>query len=476
MSDGSYASIAGLPGPAPIPLLGWRANALRFLLDPIAYIDALPSVRGVSPFVAGGCPPVLLVGDGPAVFAIGGAANKVVLGDMEGFHSQRVPGPPGAFQRLTAGLFSMNTPQHGQQRRLIQPAFHKRRIEGYRDDMVALTAQMLDGWTAGETRDVLADLQRLTFTIASRTLFGIEAGEATFSLGASILEVVQRSMSPLTVVSPDLPGSPRRALVTTSAKVEAGLRALVAERRAAGNEASDVLSTLVRTRDEAGEALTDDELIGQMFLLFFAGHDTTRNALAWALFLLSQHPAVADALVDELDGVLHGDAPTMEQLALLPLLDRVVKESLRLFPPAPLTARMTMRPTTIAGVDLPVGTEVHLSYYHTHRDPDVFAEPTRFRPERWATETPTPYEYVPFGAGARQCIGAGFAGLEIRVVLAMLLQRFRPVLAEGARVDRKTSIVLSPHPGLPMLLRPRGSRVTAPRVRGNVLGMVTIDA
>jgi cytochrome P450 len=470
-----FSAIAGVPGPRLMPLLGWRANLLRFFSDPIAYMDALPSVRGVMPFVAGGCPPVMLRGPGPSVFALGGACNKAILGDMEGFYSQAIPGPPGSFARLTAGLFSLNTTQHAQQRRLIQPAFHKRRVEGYRDDMVSLTTRMLDGWAVGETRDVLPELQRLTLTIASRTLFGIEVGADTRSLGTQILEVVDRSMSPLTIVSPDLPGFPRRRLVEASARVEAGLRAIIAQKRADGREDPDVLATLIRTRDEAGEALTDDELIGQVFLLFFAGHDTTRNALAWTLFLLSQHPAVADALVDELDGVLHGDAPTMEQLARLPLLDGVVKEGLRLFPPAPMTARMAMRPVTLDGRDLPAGTEVILSYYHTHRDPDVFAEPTRFLPRRWETLAPTPYEYVPFGGGARQCIGAGFASLEIRVVLALLLQRFRPVLAAGTNVGRQTSVVLSPHPGLPMVLHPRGARVTAPAMTGKVREMVQLE-
>lgn len=469
-----FSSVEGVAGPRAIPLLGWRANQLRFFSDPIAYMDALQAVRGVVPFVTGGCPPVMLRGVGPSVFALGGACNKAILGDMEGFYSQAIPGPPGAFARLTAGLFNMNTTRHTQQRRLIQPAFHKRRVEGYRDDMVALTTRMLDGWALGETRDVLAELQRLTLAIASRCLFGIEVG-ADDSLGAQILEVVSRSMSPLTIASPDLPGFPRRRLVEASTRLEADLRAIIARKRADGPDEPDVLATLVRTRDEAGDTLSDDELMGHVFLLFFAGHDTTRNALAWTLFLLSQHPAIADALVDELDGVLHGDAPTMEQLARLPLLDGVVKEGLRLFPPAPMTARMAMRPVTLDGRDLPAGTEVILSYYHTHRDPDVFAEPTRFLPKRWETIAPTPYEYVPFGGGARQCIGAGFAALEIRVVLALLLQRFRPVLVDGTTVDRHTSVVLSPHPGLPMVLRPRGERVTAPTVRGRVREMVRLE-
>ena len=133
-------------------------------------MDRLPTVRGVVPFVKGGCPPVLLPGKGQSVFALGAACNRAVLGDTETFSSQRVPGPEGSFQRLTAGLFSMNGARHTQQRRLVQPAFHKRRVDGYRDTMVAHAARVLDGWKPGETRDVVPALQELTLAIASDAL------------------------------------------------------------------------------------------------------------------------------------------------------------------------------------------------------------------------------------------------------------------------------------------------------------------
>lgn len=459
-----------LDGPAPVPLLGWRANALRFLTDPIGYMDRLPAVRGVISFVKGGCPPVLLPGKGQSVFTLGAGCNRAVLGDTETFSSQRVPGPDGAFQHLTAGLFSMNGARHTQQRRLVQPAFHKRRVDGYRDTMVAHTARVLDRWTVGETRDVVPALQELTLSIASDTLFGI--GD-TGDLGLRILEIVSRAISPASMVPLDVWGTPRHTLARRAEAVEADLRALVERKRATGLDEPDVLATLIRTRDEDGGALTDDELIGQVFLLFFAGHDTTRNALAWTLFLLSQHPAVADALHDELSGELHGEAPTLEQLPRLPLLDRVVKESLRLFPPAPFTTRLTTKPTEVEGVPLPTGSEVVVSFYHTHRDPDVFADPTSFRPDRWERCDPSPWEYLPFGAGARQCIGAGFASLELRIVLPMLLQRFRPGLAR-ARVDRETRIVLSPARGLPMVLHAPSSRPALVRAEGQVREMVRL--
>ena len=433
-------------------------------------MDRLPTVRGVVPFVKGGCPPVLLPGKGQSVFALGAACNRAVLGDTETFSSQRVPGPEGSFQRLTAGLFSMNGARHTQQRRLVQPAFHKRRVDGYRGTMVAHAARVLDGWKAGETRDVVPALQELTLAIASDALFGIHD---TGDLGPRILEIVSRAISPAARLPLQVWGTPRYTLAQKAASVEADLRALIAGKRESGLDEPDVLATLIRARDEGGESLTEDELIGQMFLLFFAGHDTTRNALAWTLFLLSQHRDIADALTDELRGELHGDAPTVEQLARLPLLDRVVKESLRLFPPAPFTSRLTTQPVTVEGYDLPTGSEVTVSFYHTHRDPDVFPDPAVFLPSRWETATPSVWEYVPFGAGARQCIGAGFATLELRVVLGMLLQRFKPGLARP-QLGRETRIVMSPHPGLPMVMHPADTRPAVVRAEGAVREMVRL--
>jgi cytochrome P450 len=164
-------------------------------------------------------------------------------------------------------------------------------------------------------------------------------------------------------------------------------------------------------------------------------------------------------------------------MAELPLLDRVVKESLRLFPPAPFTGRITTRATELGGVEIPAGMEVLISPYCLHRSPDLYPEPQRFLPERWEKLSPSPFEYAPFGAGPRMCIGAGFATLELKIVLAMLLQRFGFELPSGARVDRKTTIVMSPRRGLPVILRDRGATIPpAGRVKGNVHEMVDLPA
>ena len=469
--------LAALPGPSAMPILGWRGSALRFLADPIGYMDRLPARTGLNAFVAGGSPPILLTtpnGQG-SVFALGAAANQAVLSDMASYQSRPVPGPPesASFARRTAGLFSMNLEKHQQQRRLVQPAFHRQRVAGYHADMVDITTRALDTWAVGETRDLLADVTRLSVTIANKSLFGVDADGDTFDLGARILEVIALATSPVTMLPASFPFNPRKRLVTLAADVEARLRALV-ERKRADPDANDVLADLVRARDEAGDTLTDDELIGQTFLLFFAGHDTTRSALAWTLALLAQHPDILGEVHEELRETLHGAPPSLQQLTTLPHLDAVVKESLRLFPPAPWTLRETAAPVDLCGTQLPAGVEVMLSYYHTHRDPDLYPDPNRFRPARWAGLTPPPYAYVPFGGGARLCVGAAFASQELRLVLAMLLQRFHPVFPQGARVDRHTRLVLTPAGGLRLVLRAPGDAGAPIRLGGNIREMVEL--
>lgn len=474
----SASPLGTLPGPAPMPLLGWRGNMVRFFRDPIGYMAPLPQAHGpLVSFARGGTGPVLIrEAKRGSVFAFGPACAQAVWSQMGSFHSTRVPGPPESrpFQRLTSGLFSMNDDRHRQQRRLIQPAFHKARIDSYRDTMVDLTLRAISDFRPGERRDLAADMTRLTLAVANKTLFGLDATPGELTLGDRIQGVVELSMSPAAMVPFNWPGTPRRRLIEASARVEADLRAVIARKRAAGSGGDDVLAMLLASRDEEGSTLSDDELIGQLFVLFFAGHDTTKSAIAWTLFLLGQHPLILDALQEELHRVLGGEPPTNEQIPRLVLLDRVVKESLRLLPPAPFTARLTTQPVELAGVELLAGTEVIVSPYCLHRDSDLYPEPQRFLPQRWEKLSPSPFEYAPFGAGPRMCIGAAFATLEAKLVLAILLQRFAFELAPDARIDRRTTIVMSPRHGMPMILRAPGTRPAPAQVRGDIREMVDL--
>src|SRR5581483_6417675 len=236
----------------------------------------------------------------------------------------------------------------------------------------------------------------------------------------------------------DVPGMPYHRTLKLARQWESFLHSLIAQKRKEA-EATDVLAALVQAHDEDGTRLTDDELFSEVFLLYGAGHVTTSTALTWTIFLLHQHPRIHADLLAELDGKLHRDAPALESLQQLTLLDGVIKESLRLLPPAPTSMRIAASQCEVGGFALPKGSTIFFSPFMTHRLPELYEEPDRFKPERWATLSRTPYEYLPFAAGSHRCIGAEFALQEMKVVLAMLLQRYRLAVVPNARIEPKGS-------------------------------------
>jgi cytochrome P450 len=404
------------------------------------------------------------------------------------YHHYQLIGPlapqaePTARQRplryFGAGLFDQNGDEHRRSRRLMLPAFHRKRVEAYRDQMVAQTEAMLAGWRAGERRDIHSDLVQLTMGIATSTLFGVDPARTGARVGLAIQHSLEISFRPATLLLRlDVPGLPYRRLLDLTAQIEGEMRRIIAERRASGSDDGDVLSMLIHAHDEDdGSLLSEDDLVSHAELLFMAGHETSSSALAWTLFLLSQHPQVMADLYDELHAALDGAAPTVEQLGRLPLLDRVVKESMRVLPPVPWNARVAAEATEIGGYHVPAETEVIMSIYHTQHMPEIYAHPERFDPARWESQDYAIFEYVPFNGGPRMCIGASFAMMEIKIILAMLLQRFRLELTEGARIDRLVTATMGPRHGLPMIVQPTDGRYErgAGGARGNVREMVAL--
>lgn len=454
-----------LPGFRPLPLLGGRGNQVSLLGDPVRFLTRLHGRHG----------PVAAVtrGDPAMVCALGPEYNQQVLLDNDAFLSLELPfGFPldSACSRLNAGLLFMNGARHRRHRRLLAPTFHRQRIEGYVDDIVAIAEEQVRGWPSGVTPDIMRPLQAIVDRVINRVLFGL-GPEA--DLGGAVKRYIERQFSPGVLLFPrDLPGLPYRRLLAEGAALEAKvLGTLEAKRRQP--DAADILSLLLAARTEDGDALDDSEVVGHATLLFFAAYDTTIDALAWTLFLLAQHPEVHAALVEELSSALDGGPPTLALLGRVPLLDRVIKESLRLLPPLPLIIRTSTRDIGLGRFELPAGARVCVSPYMTQRMPELYAEPRRFRPERWETLTPVPGGFLPFGAGNHGCIGAALAMLELRVLLAVLVSRLHLTLPPEVRVDRRVRILMSPR-GLPMRVT-RGPR-NYPRsaVRGDVHEMVEL--
>jgi cytochrome P450 len=376
------------------------------------------------------------------------------------------------------GLFNVNGSEHRRHRRLLMPAFHKTRIDAYRDDMIRIIDELATRWSVGETRDVLADMTELTLRIATKTLFGEDVGQRGIRLAEMMQQWLLTMFTPAMALTLDWPGLPFKRFLDLTHAIDRETLAILREKQkqlSCGRPGGDMLSMLIAARDEDGSALDEDELVGHTGVIFAAGHETSTNALAWTFFLLSQHPQVARDLREELS-VLGGAPPSLEQLGKLPLLDAVVKESMRVLPPVPLHPRVVAEECELAGHRLPIGSEIFLSIFHMHHDPKIFTAPDVFNPRRWETIKPTTFEYNPFSAGPRMCIGAAFATMEIKIALAMLLQRFSFELPDGARVDPRVAITMAPNRGLRMRLGSASEPIRRGRARGSIHELVSLPA
>jgi cytochrome P450 len=493
--------IPSAPGPEPMVGLGARGNVLRYLRDPLRnagrlfarYGNVVSLVRAPARIVnpgPGWGTGALATARGCGVVLVNGAENnREILTQHDRFHSIALPGrlyPVGdrvsrrerTIQRTFTGLFHVNGDEHRRHRRLLMPAFHKTHIDSYRDDMVRIAHETLSRFHAGETRNLHADFTELTLRVATKTLFGEDEGERGMALARMMQSWLLTMFSPMMLFRYDVPGTPYHRFLDLTHAIDRETVAMLRDKRARGAQGgADMLSTLLAARDEDGSALDEDELVGHTGVIFAAGHETSTNALAWTLFLLSQHPEVARDLEDELDAALRGAPPAVDDLARMPLLDAVVKESMRVLPPVPLHPRVVAEDTELAGHRLPAGSEIFLSIFHMHHDPAVFPDPDRFAPRRWESIKPSVYEYNPFSAGPRMCIGASFATMEIKIVLATILQRFRAELPAGASVDPRIAITMAPKGGLAMALRRRTEAVRAPGgVRGKVRELVRLPS
>ncbi|MEO1289608.1 MAG: cytochrome P450 [Chloroflexota bacterium] len=416
-------------------------------------------------------------GDKSFYFAFGAHNNQAVFSNPSAYHSSSMMDiDDSSVQNLANGLTFMNGSEHITKRRIIMPSFHKRYVEHYRDDMVALTDEMLKGWRVGETVDISQASHELTAKIAIKTLFGINPESEGREMSKLIAQWMDLATSPvLRIVPLDLPFSPVRKIRQVSHDLERYVRDLIVRKRKTSEQDTDVLASLMHAEDEEGNRLTDDELIGQVNVLFLAGHETSANALTWTLFLLSQHPNILRDVLDELDSKLAGDAPRIEQLYDLPLLENIIKESMRILPPVVWIQRIAREEVCLDNHMLGAGSTLILSHYMTHHDPEIYSHSRQFDPYRWETFKPATYEYMAFSAGPRRCIGAEFAMMELKICLAMILQRVRLNLAPNTTVNRHVTVTLSPKGSLPMQVCSANEALVVNRPKGDIHGLVDLS-
>jgi cytochrome P450 len=369
------------------------------------------------------------------------------------------------------------------QRRLSNPAFHRQSLARYAEITTEEATRLLEPWKDGETRNIHNDMMNVTLRIVLRSLFGTEL-EKHMPIIEPALEAIMVSSSGFNSIAFYLriPTRTRKRHFLAVEKLNEVVYGLIARgrekltssqsrttngdpRASAIGDAKDLLTLLLTARDDDGNSMSNQQLRDEVITLLLAGHETTALNLSWSWYLLAQHPEVEAKLHAELDSVLGGRLPSASDLPKLQYTDKVIRETLRLYPPAWRIFRRTEEQLQVGEYILPAGSNIVLSQWVTQRDPRWFSEPTRFNPERWnedaAAKLPR-FAYFPFGGGPRVCIGAGFAMMEATLLLATIAQRYRMRLMSNQRVEPLASITLRPKNGIRVSLEERTRAHFAP--------------
>lgn len=362
---------------------------------------------------------------------------------------------------LGEGLLTSEGEFHRRQRRLVQPAFHRDRLVHYASDMVSCAARVAGRWKSGATLDVHHEMLRLTLAIVGRTLFSADVSSDADEIGAAMTQIFglfDTLLLPFSDWLQKLPLPPVLRFKRARDRLDRIVYGLIAERRASGHDAGDLLSMLLLAQDEESDSrMTDKQVRDEALTLLIAGHETTANALTWTWYLLSQNPEVEACMHAELERVLGGRPPAFDDLPQLPYTTGVFAEVLRLYSPVWAVGRRAKRDYPIGDYVIPAKSILLMSQWVVHRDPRWWPAPEKFDPLRWRpeeVEKRPKFAYFPFGGGTRVCIGERFAWAEGVLVLATIAQRWRLRLVPGHPVATHAVITLRPRYGMKMTVEP----------------------
>ena len=432
------------PGPKRLPIVG---NTLQFRRDPLHFVRQMQQIYGHMATVHVGKQQVVMFFRPEHVryFLVEKPRNFVK------------PGLGNLRNLLGDGLLTTDGDFHRQQRRLVQPAFHKHRVESYADTMVQLTEEMIAQWQPGSEVNMAQEMQQLTLRIILKALFNLDSPSQSAILGQAFNQVItnaSRTIGSVRLLRLDLPFTPYGKALAAKHTLDSFVYDLIKQRRADGRDVGDVLSMLLQAQDE-GNTLTDKQIHDQVLTFIAAGHETAQNTMSWTFYLLSQHPQVLEKLLSELHTVLQGRAPSVADLPNLPYLEWVINESWRVYPPAWSLSRKAVEAFDLDGYHFQAGTIAIFSQWVLHHLPDIWGDPDVFRPERWdpinGQQVPQ-WAYFPFGGGPRICIGMPFAELETRLLLATILQHYTPRLVPGFTPVPQPRVTLRPKYGMRMIL------------------------
>ncbi|MGE0787368.1 MAG: cytochrome P450 [Sandaracinaceae bacterium] len=392
---------------------------------------------------------------------------KAVLQERHREFSKPIEGRRNLSRLLGNGLLVSEGDFWLRQRRIAQPAFHKKRIDGFAERMIAAATELADEWEGhaarGERFDANRDMMRVTLRIVQETLLGAAPTQDADRIADAVsylIGEVNRRFRRLIDAPMHWPTPANRRFAKHRAVLDQAVGAIIKQRRERPPEedATDLLSMLLLARDEeTGEAMDDVQLRDEVMTMFLAGHETTANALSWTFQLLGTNPHVARKLRDELGAVLGGRPPRPEDYPRLTYVKQVFQEAMRLYPPAWIMARAPRHDLELGGYFFGAHTRIFVSPWVTHHHPDVWPDPEGFDPERFADPSAIdPFAYFPFGGGRRMCIGSGFAMMEGVLLLATLAQRFHLELAPGYPVTPEAMVTLRPKHGVMVRARKVG--------------------
>lgn len=368
------------------------------------------------------------------------------------------------------GLVGTVGQEHKRIRKMSQPAFHHRMIGTYGEAMVSLTERVMANWQDGEMRDISRDIAELTLYIVSETLFGADVD--------AVADDVNTVYDAMRVMQDGMDRTKERVLETAEDAVARRIEnwrnaqqsldtlidRILDERRQNRNpEDTSLLASLMAERDDDGNTMTEVELADQLRTLFISGQESVAGGIVWTFYLISQHPELEQQLLEEIKRVVGQRRLIVDDIKAMPLMERVIKESMRVFPPAwTLASRIALQDTTIGDFEIAEGTLVLMSPFVLHRKADIFPDPLRFDPDRFLPENEAAmhrFAYLPFGGGARICIGNTFTMMEMHLIVATVLREFHLRMDEGQEIELQAQVTMANKTGMHMHLKKRPQSV-----------------
>lgn len=383
-----------------------------------------------------------LPGFQPVVLAGAGVSREVLVTNRQQFKWRNDSDPVTCL--LRHGILVEDGAYHDALRGYLQPALQRSRIGMYLPSILTNTDRVMSTWGDGLVLDMLVEMRQLALMILMDTLFGVDIAPELPRLWDSILKVLKYISPGVWLLNSELPRPGYRQAIK---ELDDYLFSIIQERRLNPDEKDDMLADLISKDD-----MTDDLIRDQLLTMLIAGHDTSTALLSWALYLLSTHPEAMKHVRKEVDVQLGQRSPSIREISQLHYLDQVIKETLRLYSPIHVGNRTAITDLNLGGYPIEQGTRIMLSFYLTHHDGQYWPDAERFKPGRFERNVPhnhAPFSYLPFGGGPRNCIGATYAQIEAKVILARIIQTFDLELT-SPQIVKHMGATLEPYPGVLM--------------------------